>query len=100
MLGPSDDGGYYLIGLKQAHPEPFERITWSTGSVCEETIERVRAAGLELILLPTWYDVDDAATLRVLQAELLDGQRPVFADTDGFGAPATTQFLQALGPVA
>ena len=100
VLGPSDDGGYYLIGLKHAHPEPFQRITWSTGSVCEETIDRIRTAGLELVLLPTWYDVDDAATLRVLRSELLEGQQPAFASTAGFSAPATTQFLHALGPVA
>ena len=69
VLGGSDDGGYYLIGLKVAHAAPFERITWSTGSVLSETVERVRAAGLELVELPLWYDVDDAGTLRVLEAE-------------------------------
>ena len=50
VLGPSHDGGYYLIGLKQAHRELFERIAWSTGSVYEETCERCRGAGLELIV--------------------------------------------------
>ena len=93
VLGGSDDGGYYLIGLKQPHPEPFERITWSTASVLEETVERVREAGLELVRLPTWYDVDDAATLQVLEAELLDGVRPAFASVEGFEARATRSFL-------
>ena len=96
VLGPSDDGGYYLIGLKQAHPAPFERITWSTASVLEETMERCREAGLEVVLLPTWYDVDDAATLDVLTAELIAGQEPAFAAIKGYSAPHTREFLETL----
>jgi rSAM/selenodomain-associated transferase 1 len=93
VLGGSDDGGYYLIGLKAAHPEPFDRITWSTNTVYEETVERIREAQLDLIELPTWYDVDDAVTLAVLEKELLDGQRPRFATISGYAAEATRQFL-------
>lgn len=96
VLGGSDDGGYYLIGLKAAHAAPFERITWSTGSVLAETRERVAEAGLTLVELPTWYDVDDGATLRVLAAELLDGQRPAFTQVDGYDAQATRTYLQGL----
>jgi rSAM/selenodomain-associated transferase 1 len=96
VIGPSQDGGYYLIGLKAAHPEPFERITWSTGSVFEETVERCAEAGLEVVTLPVWYDVDDAATLAVLKAELLDGERPWFAECDGYAAPHTAGFLREL----
>jgi glycosyltransferase A (GT-A) superfamily protein (DUF2064 family) len=95
VLGGSDDGGYYLIGLKQAHVAPFERITWSTGSVYTETVERCREAGIEVVELPVWYDVDDAATLAVLEAELLQGKRPAFASGDGYAATATREFLQA-----
>lgn len=97
VLGPSLDGGYYLIGLKQAHPEPFERITWSTSTVLEETMARCREASLEVVLLPTWYDVDDAQTLSILEAEVLEGQRPVFALVDGYAAPHTREFLLTLG---
>lgn len=93
VLGGSDDGGYYLIGLKQAHAAPFERITWSTSSVYAETVERVREAGIDLVELPVWYDVDDAETLAVLEAELLNGCRPVFATVDGYAAPATREWL-------
>ncbi len=95
VLGGSDDGGYYLIGLKQAHAAPFERITWSTGSVYAETVERVREAAIELVELPVWYDVDDADTLAVLEAELLEGRRPAFATVDGYPATATREFLAA-----
>lgn len=96
VLGGSHDGGYYLIGLKQPHRAPFERITWSTESVFAETIERCNEAGLELIPLPLWYDVDDGATLQVLAAELLDGRRPHFAIVDGYDAQHSRAFLAQL----
>jgi len=93
VLGGSDDGGYYLIGMKRAHATAFENVTWSTGSVYRETVENVRAAGVELIELPTWYDVDDGATLDVLQAELLEGKKPEFAKVEGYRAEKTKEFL-------
>ena len=96
ILGPSDDGGYYLIGMKRAHREPFERITWSTGSVLEETLERCAAAGLEVVLLPTWYDVDHATTLAVLKTELFEARAPEFATMKGYEAPHTRRFLEAM----
>ncbi len=96
VLGPAEDGGYYLIGLKKPHAAPFERITWSTATVLAETRERVAEAGLEYVELPTWYDVDDGATLRTLAAELLSGARPGFAFVEGYPAQATRGFLEAL----
>jgi rSAM/selenodomain-associated transferase 1 len=94
VLGGSDDGGYYLIGLKRAHAEPFERISWSKASVYGETVARVREAGLELVELPVWYDVDDAASLDVLEQELLHDRRPAFASVGGYDAQATREFLR------
>jgi hypothetical protein len=70
VLGASDDGGYYLIGLKRLHHRVFEQIDWSTERVFEQTLERAREIGLTTELLPTWYDVDDAATLERLRREL------------------------------
>lgn len=70
VLGPSSDGGYYLLGLNAAHRRMFEGIAWSTARVAEQTRERARELGLELHVLPEWYDVDDVATLRRLHAEL------------------------------
>jgi rSAM/selenodomain-associated transferase 1 len=96
VLGPSHDGGYYLIGLQHAHGAPFERITWSTASVLAETLERCREASLRVHLLPTWYDVDDAATLAVLEAELLNGDRPSFANVEAYPAPHTKDLLHTL----
>ena len=75
VLGQADDGGYYLIGLKLAHAQLFERIAWSTSQVFAQTIERAAEISLEIELLPAWYDVDDAAALRKLCAELFSPAR-------------------------
>jgi hypothetical protein len=93
VIGPSDDGGYYLIGLKRAEPNVFERIAWSTESVYAQTVERVREAGMELVELPMWYDVDDATTLAVLERELLHDERPKFARVNGYNAGWTREML-------
>jgi len=75
VLGPSTDGGYYLIGLKRSHRRLFEDIDWSTDRVLAQTLARGRELVLPVHLLPSWYDVDDADALRMLVGELFD-QRP------------------------
>jgi rSAM/selenodomain-associated transferase 1 len=70
VLGPSNDGGYYLLGLKAAHRHMFDNIDWSTERVAEQTRERAHEIGLEVHTLPVWYDVDDVDGLRRLHAEL------------------------------
>jgi rSAM/selenodomain-associated transferase 1 len=70
VLGPSEDGGYYLIGLKEPHPGLFQGIAWSTDRVMAQTLIRAETMGLEVFQLPSWYDVDTAAELDRLQAEL------------------------------
>ena len=70
VLGPSEDGGYYLIGLRRPQPELFEGMPWSTPAVLEETLRRARALGLSALRLPPWYDVDTGADLARLTAEL------------------------------
>jgi rSAM/selenodomain-associated transferase 1 len=74
VLGPSSDGGYYLLGLKAAHRHMFENIAWSTEQVAKQTLERAREIGLDVHRLPVWYDVDDIDGLRRLHAELSDRQ--------------------------
>jgi hypothetical protein len=76
VLGPSDDGGYYLIGLKKMNRELFEGIDWSTDRVCDQTKKRAAELNLEVALLPNNYDVDDHASLNRLCAELLDNRAP------------------------
>jgi rSAM/selenodomain-associated transferase 1 len=70
VLGPSEDGGYYLIGLKQPRLELFREIKWSSEQVTAQTLARAKAMGLSVALLPPWYDVDTAANLDRLWAEL------------------------------
>jgi len=86
VLGPSDDGGYYLIGVKKPHRHLFEKIDWSTERVLNQTMQRATEIGIEAKLLPTGYDVDDAASLRRLSNELL-------AHTSSDIAPHTREFL-------
>ena len=88
VLGPCDDGGYYLIGLKKPHKELFERIDWSTERVLAQTRQRAREIGLEVKLLPVGYDVDDSASLHRLCKELLTGKQ-----SDSV-APRTRRFLR------
>ena len=70
VLGPTEDGGYYLIGLRAVHRELFERVAWSTNQVLGETIRRCNAKGLRVACLPAWYDIDTPDDLVRLQAAL------------------------------
>ena len=72
VLGPSSDGGYYLLGLKARHRRLFENVAWSTEHVARQTRERAAEIGLDVHVLPEWYDVDDLASLRTLRAELTE----------------------------
>jgi hypothetical protein len=71
VLGPCEDGGYYLIGINRPHRELFERIDWSTERVLDQTMQRASDIGIEPKLLPTGYDVDDRPALQRLCVELL-----------------------------
>jgi rSAM/selenodomain-associated transferase 1 len=96
VLGPATDGGYYLIGLKHPHRQLFHDIAWSTERVYRQTAERAASIGLELVTLPAWYDVDDAASLRWLCRELLGGRRPPQCSRDGYVASHTRDYLRGL----
>lgn len=96
VLGPSEDGGYYLIGLKQPHPELFQDIPWSTDRVTVQTLARAGTLGLSVALLPPWYDVDTGEDLNRLRAELLAlppeallHTRRFFADLPAGSPPGT-----------
>jgi len=58
VLGPSEDGGYYLIGMTRDHPELFEDLQWGLPDVLVKTRERIAASGLDLAELPLRWDVD------------------------------------------
>jgi rSAM/selenodomain-associated transferase 1 len=87
VLGPAEDGGYYLLGMQRPHAHLFAGIAWSTSSVAAATHARAAALGLDVVTLPAWYDVDDAASL----GRLLAG-----AD-DGYAAPATNAWIERSG---
>lgn len=95
VLGPACDGGYYLIGLKQPHRHLFHDIDWSTERVFRQTVDRAASLGLPVVVLPTWYDVDDPVSLRWLCDELLFGRSPRFAG-EGYVAPHVARLLRRL----
>lgn len=71
VLGPTLDGGYYLVGARGHTPPIFEDISWSTSEVWKQTVERLERSGLSYEELPSWYDVDERADLFRLRDELL-----------------------------
>jgi hypothetical protein len=72
VLGPSADGGYYLVALRRNVPGLFDDIEWSTERVWQQTLERVRRMSPtpSLRVLPSWYDVDELVDLQRLASEL------------------------------
>jgi rSAM/selenodomain-associated transferase 1 len=94
VLGPAEDGGYYLIGIKAPHPHLFQDIAWSTAEVAAETRLRAAALGLPVVELATWYDVDDAVSLRRLCGELASAS--VAGTTRPYRARATADCLARL----
>ena len=70
VIGPSADGGYYLLGMNTYQPELFDGMTYSHPSVFAETIERARQSRIGIAVLDEWYDVDDEASLRRMMADL------------------------------
>jgi rSAM/selenodomain-associated transferase 1 len=64
VIGPADDGGYYLIGARGSADGLFESIAWGTGTVLEATRDRARVLERTVETLPNGYDIDDVATLR------------------------------------
>ena len=69
VLGPADDGGYYLFGLRQPAPGLLEGVAWSTPRALADTRRNAKRLGLRVALLPRWYDVDTAADLQRLRTE-------------------------------
>lgn len=87
-LGPSDDGGYYLLGLNDYFPSLFQGMTYSHADVFEQTLERATATGAGVTVLPTWYDVDTPDALRRLAHDL--AEQPA-------GAERTREVVRRLG---
>jgi uncharacterized protein len=89
VLGPSRDGGYYLVGCNQPTPEIFEGMCWSHSLVLAQTLERLAASRVDFHLLPSWFDIDTLDDLRHLPSAL----DSTFENT----MPKTAALLQRLG---
>jgi len=74
VLGPSEDGGYYLIGLTQPQPRILREVEMSTPHVLQDTLALSKKEGLTVHLLPPWYDIDTIADLERLWADLAQGK--------------------------
>jgi len=66
VLGPSRDGGYYLIGMNRYVPQVFQGIPWSSRSVLSATVQKLPALGLAPHFIPAWLDIDTPEDLRYL----------------------------------
>lgn len=89
VFGPSEDGGYYLIGVTRPQPELLRSITYSTSSVLYETLLRAAPLGVRFALLPATYDIDTPDDLQRLRADLAAAPADL--------APNTRAFLEKLG---
>jgi rSAM/selenodomain-associated transferase 1 len=92
VLGPTTDGGYYLIGCKPDHPPLFDNIAWSSGRVLADTIAALSGPRWRLALLPPWYDVDRPEDWELLRGHIAALRR---AGIDP-AAPHTEALLSSL----
>ncbi len=95
VIGPAEDGGYYVLGIKAPHRHLFEHVEWSTNAVAAQTRQRARALGLPVVELEPWYDVDDAPALDRLCRELSCGRQ--VNGLAPFRAPATQDCIERFG---
>jgi rSAM/selenodomain-associated transferase 1 len=87
VIGPSTDGGYYLIGMNRKVTDVFSNISWGTESVLSKTMDRLREDGAKLKLLPLWYDVDHPEDLKFLKTHL------DLIELEGGAIPAATKII-------
>jgi len=73
-LGPADDGGYWLIGLRAPTPGLFDEIAWGDSTVLTATLDRAAGLGLRVHLTQSTFDVDEPDALEELRALLLRGE--------------------------
>ena len=89
VLGKSEDGGFYLIGLRKIHKRIFENVEWSSPKVFEQTTRNIEQLKINLQLIPEWFDVDSPDDLRRLRDEILRNEQTQKI------APRTVQWLNA-----
>jgi rSAM/selenodomain-associated transferase 1 len=80
-IGPTSDGGYYLIAMRALHPAVFHGIAWSTPQVYAQTLAQARRQNLHVHALEEWYDVDEPRDLERLRADIATGPARVAPNT-------------------
>ena len=96
VFGPSEDGGYYLVGLKKLYPEIFCDIEWSTPQVLEQSIAKAGQENLRVSLIPEWYDVDTEADLKRLLQEIRTYPSNQLSNTRRFFKQLPTELISTL----
>jgi uncharacterized protein len=81
VLGPSRDGGYYLVGCNQPTPQIFQGMRWSHSAVLAQTQDKLASLKIDYHLLPTWFDIDTPADLRYLRFACDSSLEKVLANT-------------------
>ncbi len=89
VIGPCKDGGFYLLGLRSCPADVLSGISWSAPTTCAETIAKLKATGLTVHILDSWFDVDTAEDLAKLHSLISANQ---------IEAPRTKDFLEACAP--
>ncbi len=87
VLGKTEDGGFYLIGLRKLNKKIFENVEWSSPKTFEQTKQNIENLSLSLSEIPVWYDVDTPEDLKRLEKELAENSQL---------APKTSEFLDGL----
>ena len=87
VIGPCEDGGFYLLGLRQCPPGLLDGITWSHTDTFEQVLARLRAAGFRVSVLDSWFDVDRPEDLAKLRQKISSRE---------IQAPATEKALELL----
>lgn len=70
VLGPAEDGGFYIIGVKKSWPGIFKSVRWSSNDTLKDIILNLEKLSLKFKLLPEWYDVDEITDISKLSKDI------------------------------
>ncbi|MBN8588263.1 MAG: TIGR04282 family arsenosugar biosynthesis glycosyltransferase [Rhodothermia bacterium] len=99
VIGPTDDGGYYLLGMNEWYPEVFENMTYSHPDVFEQTLGRMEETDATVTILPEWYDVDLPNDLSRLITDMAESPTQIAQNTRQFVKILTNRYPQLHYPI-
>jgi rSAM/selenodomain-associated transferase 1 len=70
VIGPCDDGGFYLLGVRECRPGLLDGIPWSQSITFSSTLKRLRDSGMDVAVIDSWYDIDRPEDLERLERQL------------------------------